>query len=310
MQGFRFSGSVLCMGAINIDLTMVMDHLPVPGETIITDNFNTYPGGKGGNQAVAASKLGGHVGFFGKLGGDDFSDRLTQSLRDNGVDVSGILRDPGSTAGVAMIRVDSRGQNSISFTPGANAKLRPEEVHAHGSLFKPGAILLVTGEISSVTAWEAIRLAKRNGMFVVLDPAPPPKDGVPTDVPSLVDIVKPNETEASHLTGIQVTDFASAERAVAKLVEMGFAIPIVTLGEQGVVAAIEGQIERIAPFQVTSVDSTAAGDVFSGALAARLARGHGLEHALDFAKTAAALSTTMAGAQTSIPSLEQVMSAM
>jgi ribokinase len=310
MPEFTYSGSVLCMGAINIDLTMYLDHLPAQGETIITDNFQTFPGGKGGNQAVTASVLGGAVHFFGKLGGDDFSDNLVGALQEKSVDVSGIIRDQESTAGIAMIWVDAHGQNSIAFTPGANAKLTPQDVANHPEQFRAGAILLVTGEIPSDTAWEAVRMAKKNGMYVILDPAPPPKDGVPTDIPQLVDIVKPNETEAAMLTGIRVVDFLTAEKAVERLQEMGFSAPIVTLGEQGVVAGIDNQIIRIEPLPVKSVDSTAAGDVFSGAMAAYLSQGGDIIDALHFAKTAAALSTTMPGAQTSIPTLEQVKAHM
>ena len=185
MTELNLNGEILCMGAINMDLVMFMDHLPVPGETVITDNFSTFPGGKGGNQAVAASLLGGKVSFFGKLGGDEFSDQLVDSLQERGVGIDSILRAADLTAGIAIIRVDSAGQNSISFTPGANARLTPEEVEQNASLFTPGKILLVTMEIDPDTAHAAIRMAKKNGMTVILDPAPPPRAGFPTDIPAM-----------------------------------------------------------------------------------------------------------------------------
>lgn len=306
MNRSTLSGQILCMGAINMDLVMFMPDLPAPGETVVTDNFSTFPGGKGGNQAVTAAVLGGQVKYFGKLAQDSFSDALVSALSGRGVDTQYILRQPDSTAGIAMIWVDSRGQNSIVFNPGANRLLVPDDVPAHDVCFTEGSILLVTGEIRPDTVYAAIRQAKKKGMFVIMDPAPVPPLPLPDDIPALVDIVKPNETEASLITGISVKDFDTAEQAARKLHAMGFAIPVVTLGEQGAVALIDGAMHRLNPMAVDVVDSTAAGDVFSGALAAALSQGRAVVDALDFATVAAALSTTKQGAQTSIPELAEV----
>jgi len=306
MTNVRDPRKIFCMGSINIDLVMFMDYLPELGETVVTNNFNTYPGGKGGNQAVTASALGGKVKYFGKLGDDDFSKQLIESLKSKGVNVTTILTKKNTTAGIAMIRVDKKGQNSISFTPGANVDLTPEDVKAHKDLFEEGTILLVTMEINNETVYEAIRLAKDNNMFVILDPAPAPQEKIPKDIPVKVDIIKPNETEASIISGIKVTDFFTAEKALKEMVSMGFSCPILTLGEKGLVALIEGEIVRIDPEPVKVIDTTAAGDVFSGAIAASLAEGKDLIYALRFANIAAALSTTKQGAQTSIPTLEEI----
>lgn len=300
------SGRILCMGAINMDLVMFMDALPAPGQTFVTDNFSTFPGGKGGNQAVTAAVLGGEVTYFGKLACDSFSEQLLAGMSARGVDVRYVLRDAGSTAGIAMIWVDARGQNSIVFNPGANRLLLPEEVSEYAQCFTAGGILLVTGEILPDTIYAAIRQAKKSGMLVIVDPAPVPPLPLPDDIPALVDIVKPNETEAALLTGIPVTDFASAEQAARRLHEMGFGVPIVTLGAQGALALIDGAALRVMPFAVETVDATAAGDVFSGALAAALGNGKSLADALVFASAAAALSTTRPGAQTSIPERAEV----
>ncbi len=306
MNNFKMSGQILCMGAINMDLVMFVPELPAPGETIVTDNFSTFPGGKGGNQAVAAAVLGGQVSYFGKLAQDSFSDELLSVMSGRGVDTQYVLRQADSTAGIAMIWVDAKGQNSIVFNPGANRLLMPDDVPAYDHCFTEGSILLVTGEIRPDTIYAAIRQAKQKGMFVILDPAPVPPLPLPDDIPGLVDVVKPNETEASLITGTRVTDVASAKQAARQLHAMGFAVPIVTLGEQGAVALVDGTIHHMKPMAVDVVDTTAAGDVFSGALAAALSKKKSLVEALKFATVAAALSATKQGAQTSIPELSEV----
>lgn len=245
---------VLCMGSINIDLVMYMDKLPQDGETIITDNFQTFPGGKGGNQAAAAASLGADVRFFTKLGGDSFSEYLLNEQVSRGVNIDGIVIEKSSTAGIAMIRVNSAGQNSISFTPGANCLLTPEDVRQNEEIFNGCDILLITLEIRTDTVYEAIRLAKSKGMIVVLDPAPAPEDGIPDDIARLVDFVKPNETEVELLTGITVDSEASTEMALEALKNMGFKTPIISLGSEGAVSVVEGRPIKIAPLSVyTSV---------------------------------------------------------
>lgn len=297
---------ILCMGSINIDLVMYMERMPKPGETIVTDHFQTYPGGKGGNQASAASLLGGKVKYFTKLGRDHFSDELTEKQIQNGVDMKDVIYLDDSTAGIAMIRVDKNGQNSISFTPGANKLLTPGDLEKNIQVFDDCSILLITMEIDTETVHKAIQIAKEKNMTVILDPAPAPSGGIPDNIAKLVDYVKPNETEAELMTQIHITDRKSASKALKILKEKGFKNPIITLGHKGALTYIDDKEYYVEPITVESVDSTAAGDVFLGAFAVALYNKKSYMACLNYAKTAAAISTTKKGAQSSIPKLEEI----
>lgn len=297
---------ILCMGSINMDLTMFMERLPAPAETVATDNFATFPGGKSGNQTIAAVRLGGEVGFFGKLGDDMFSKELLDAMQSDGVDTGNILIEQGKTAGVAMIRVDANGINSISFTPGANALITPQDVKKNEALFEKYGYLLITTEIPAETVFAAVRMAKSKNMTVVMDPAPIPNEPFPPDLPPMIDFIKPNEIEAGQIAGMEVTDDRTAQQCLKKLLKMGFACPLITLGKEGCLTWIEGKIQKFRPPKVEAIDTTAAGDVFLGAFTAALSQEYTMKEAIEFAAVASAMSTTKKGAQTSIPNRKQV----
>ncbi|MGD1818472.1 MAG: ribokinase [Pleomorphochaeta sp.] len=299
---------ILCMGSINIDLTMFTKDLPKPGETIKTDNFQTFPGGKGGNQSATIGKLGGDVKFLTKLSDDLFSKQLLEEQKKLGVDVSPVIIEKSDTAGVAMIMVDDKAQNSILFTPGANAKLTAKDVLDNSSVFDSCDILEITMEIPTETCYQAIRIAKEKGLIVVLDPAPAPKEGIPKEIYKLVDYIKPNETETEILTGIKVVDLDSAKKGLNELISLGVKNPIISLGKQGCIYKNkDNEIEFVKSVDMKSIDTTAAGDIFLAGFTYALSNDKSMKYCIDFANVIASLSTTKKGAQTSIPTLEQVL---
>lgn len=295
---------VLVVGSANMDLVVSCDRFPQPGETLLARDFGMYPGGKGANQAVACAKLGGQVDFLGKMGRDGFRERLAASLEEDGVGLKHLLIDPDTPTGIALITVDGDGQNEILVVSGSNMKLTPADLEARRDLFAGASVVLLQLEIPIETVRKAVELARVGGAAVILNPAP--AQSLPPSLLAGVDLLTPNETEASILTGMAVEDEASAEAAARRLLEMDVGAVIVTRGAEGALLVTADAVHSFPARSVRAVDTTAAGDAFNGALAFALASGQTLEQAIPFANTVAAYAVTRKGAQTSMPTQDEL----
>ena len=291
--------TIVVVGSVNMDLMLRCPTLPRPGETVLGHAFRTEPGGKGANQAVAAARLGARVAFVGCIGDDDFGARAIAGLRTEGVDLTHLSVVNNCTTGVAMVQVDDSGQNSIVLDPGANSALTLTQVDAAARLIAQAGLLICQLETPLSAVQRAIEIAHAAGVPVLLNPAP--ARPLPAALLGQVDLLVPNEGEASLLTGLAVRGQSGAAKAATQLLGSGCGIVIVTLGAEGLVwADAKGSHYRPAQ-KVTALDSTGAGDTFIGALAAARAQGQDLDSAIDFAQRAAAFSVQRRGAQASMP---------
>ncbi|MEM1328790.1 MAG: ribokinase [Bacteroidota bacterium] len=298
------SKKILVIGSSNTDMVVQSARLPAPGETILGGQFLMNPGGKGANQAVAAAKLGSDVSFMCRLGKDLFGTEAISNFKGYGMDTSGIVQDENHPSGVALIMVDEKGENCISVALGANNELSKAQIDANRALFEACEIVLIQLEIPISTVEHAVQLAKKLGKTVILNPAPAHE--LSTTTLSHIDIITPNETELQLLSGHTITDDASIRAAAQCLLDQGAKTVIVTLGKRGAFILNEN-LETVIPAPtVQTVDTTAAGDTFNGALAVALSDGKELKIAIEFANRAAAFSVTKLGAQSSTPTLEDL----
>ena len=275
------------------------DHLPAPGETLLGGSFFMNPGGKGANQAVAAKRLGGDVTFIAKTGNDIFGVDALRSFIQEGIHVNYMLTDPYGPSGVALITVDQHAENTIVVAPGANGTLSPADLDHATEVIKTAAIVLMQLETPMETVTHAASLTASGGGLVILNPAP--ACPLPEDLLRKISIITPNETEAEMLSGITISGNDSIREAARAIRAKGVETVIITLGAKG--AYVLGKdIEQLVEAPVVeAVDTTAAGDVFNGALAAALAEGLPLIDAVEFGCHAASISVTRLGAQAAAP---------
>ena len=292
------------IGSSNTDLIIRVPRIPKAGETLLGGEFMTAAGGKGANQAVGAARSGGKAALIARVGADAFGDRAINGLRRDGVDVACVFRDKRAASGVALIFVASDGENSIAVAGGANARLSPADAGKAARVIRAAALLVAQLETPLATVIAAALVAVKAGVPVILNPAP--ARGLPNRLLKLISILTPNETEAELLTGVKVTDAAAAARACAKLRSRGVRTVILTLGARGAYLADAGGEQLVPGFKVKAVDSTAAGDIFNGALSVALAERKTLRDAVRFANAAAALSVTRLGAQPSAPTRAEI----
>lgn len=290
---------LVVLGSVNADHILQVDAFPRPGETVTGHGYRVVPGGKGANQAVAAVRLGARTAFIACVGDDDFGRRMAKAFKTEGMETNGMIFVEGMPTGVAIIYVAKSGENSIGISAEANACLTPERLTPHLGTIRNGSALLMQLESPLETVMLAAREARKSGVPVVLNPAP--ARHLPDDLLGDLTMITPNETEAEALTGITVTDAASAAKAAARLHGKGVKTVIITMGAQGAYVSDNGQGAIVPGFTATPVDTTAAGDTFNGALMAALQEEKPLRDAVAFAHAAAALSVTRLGAQTSIP---------
>jgi ribokinase len=290
---------ILVVGSINMDLVVRVPHSPKPGETVLGGDFETFPGGKGANQAVAASRMGGEVTMVGRVGNDDFGNILIQGLVEDKIKTTHVIKDSKARTGVAMISVAADGENMIVVASGANTNVSVEDVSNTRSLMRETDLLLVQLECPLETVTAAIELAKAYCVPVVLNPAP--AQPLPKSLLKNVDYLTPNQNELLILTGE-----ANLNDGIEKIQKWGLKNLIITLGANGARVISEGIDQHMPAHEITAVDTTAAGDAFNGALAVAIAEGKPLLEAVGYGMAAGALASTKRGAQPSLPTRDSV----
>ena len=296
---------ILVVGSSNTDLIIKVPEIPRPGETLLGGQFQTFPGGKGANQAVAASRAGGDVVFIASVGDDAYGSESVKGYKLDNINTENIKVCKGVPSGIAMITIADSGENAITVASGANAALLPDDLDEAEEAFDEADYMLVQLETPMETVKKAVEMCTEFDTRVILNPAPAAE--LEDEILSQLDVITPNETEAERLTGIKVLDEKDALKAANLLHGRGVSTVVITLGSKGAFFSDTGSgLSMLVPgFTVSAVDTTAAGDVFNGHFAVALAEGKTLENAIRAAHAAAALSVQKLGAQSSIPRREE-----
>ena len=295
--------NICVIGSLNIDLVVNVDTMPKPGQTIIGSNFKEVPGGKGANQAVAMARLNGNVSMIGKVGEDGFGQTLINSLKNDKVDTTYIQTSKGAT-GVALITVDKNAQNSIVVSPGANFEVKEDDIDNNIEAIKNSDIVVLQLETPLNTIKYALNKAKELNKYTILNPAPAVK--LDDEIIKNVDLLTPNETELEIISGVSIETEEDIQKAAQIMIEKGVKELIVTLGSKGSLYINKEKSMFKKAYKVEAVDTTAAGDSYTGALAVALSQDKNIEDAMDFASKVGALSVLKEGAQSSLPTLEDV----
>ena len=299
--------NIVVIGSSNTDMVVKTSHLPVPGETVLGGDFFMNAGGKGANQAVAAARYGNRVVFVAKTGNDLFGEQVRKSMKEDGIVTDYVFIDEEHPSGVALITIDQKAENCIVVAGGANMYLKPEDIDKAKDEILGGDVVLMQLETPIETVEYAAKMAAEAGVKVILNPAPAPAEPLSKELISNLYLITPNRSEASRLTGIEVTDLASAQRAALALYDMGAKNVIVTLGSEGSLVYDGHMMMRVEAIKVEAVDTTAAGDTYNGVLASVIAEGKSLIDAVHEANVAGAISVTRMGAQPAAPTREEII---
>jgi ribokinase len=297
-------GKIVVVGSLNLDFVLRVSRMPAPGETMAAESSATFSGGKGANQAVACARMGARVAMVGRLGADPAGDMLRSALIAEGIDAEGVLATPESASGAAAILLTPDGQNRIIIAAGANGRVTPADVAAQSAAFEGAGLLVCQLEVPMETVAAAISAAHARGIKVLLNPAP--AQALPDHLIPKIDYMVVNETEATMLTGIEVTDPTSATTAAAELRRQGARTVIVTLGAGGVLYGGDFGATHLNALPAKVVDTTAAGDSFIGGFAAGLTEGMALSDAVMLGLSAARICVGREGAQASLPRRSEI----
>lgn len=297
---------IAVVGSSNTDMVVKSRRIPTPGETVVGGEFFVAPGGKGANQAVAAARLGADVHFISRVGSDAFGDQAIAGYQRDGINTDLISRDSENATGVALILVDEAGENAISVASGANYAMTLEDIERAAGAIRDADVLVMQLELPVSIVARAAEIAAQAGVPVILDPAPAPEKPLPEALLRNVTCIKPNASEAEGLTGVRVANESSAREAASVVLGMGPTCAIITMGAAGALLADESGAVLVPATPIAAVDTTAAGDSFSGALAFGWGSGLQRAEAVRLASSAGAFAATRMGAQPSLPSISEL----
>ena len=298
--------NIVVIGSSNTDMVVKTSHLPAGGETVLGGDFFMNAGGKGANQAVAAARYGNRVVFVAKTGDDLFGEQVREQMKRDGIITDYVFIDKDHPSGVALITIDKDAENCIVVASGANMYLLPEDIDQAADEIRSADVVLMQLECPTQTVAYAARMAAQAGVPVILNPAPAPVEPLSAELMQDLYLITPNRSEASHISGIEITNMESAQRAAKAIYDMGPRNVIITLGSEGSLIYDGKMFMRVEALKVEAVDTTAAGDTYNGVLASVIAERRSLIEAATEASIAGAISVTRMGAQPAAPTREEI----